>query len=90
MLLAGLLYLGSGIGLGAFLLGRRIMAPQRLSRESVTGVGWLWLSGAIFFGGIVAPVLLMTGLARTEAATASLLLNLEGVFTALLAWFLFR
>ncbi len=89
-LLAGLLYLGSGLGLGLVMLIRRIAAPERINRELVRGRGWLWLSGAILFGGVFAPVLLMTGLARTEATTASLLLNLEGVFTALIAWFLFR
>ena len=41
-------------------------------------------------GGIIGPILLMVGLARTEAATASLLLTLEGVATALMAWFIFH
>ena len=41
-------------------------------------------------GGIVAPVLLMFGLTHTAASSASLLLNAEGAFTALLAWFLFK
>jgi len=41
-------------------------------------------------GGILGPVLLMSGLRSTPASAASLLLNLEGVFTALLAWFVFR
>lgn len=49
-----------------------------------------WLSSAIFFGGVIAPVLLMLGLAHLPASSASLLLNAEGVFTALLAWFVFR
>jgi drug/metabolite transporter (DMT)-like permease len=49
-----------------------------------------WLAGAILTGGIVAPVLLMLGLTRMPASGASLLLNAEGVFTALLAWFLFK
>ena len=88
--LAGLLYLGSGVGLGLVLVIRRFAAPGRMNREPVTGRGWLWLSGAILFGGVIAPVLLMTGLARTDASAASLLLNLEGVFTAFIAWFLFR
>src|SRR5258708_4205713 len=39
---------------------------------------------------MLAPVLLMYGLAASSASAASLLLNLEGVFTALLAWFAFR
>ncbi len=83
-LLAGMLYLGSGIGL--FLV--------RLFRGSVdTGLtrqNWPWMLGAVGFGGIAGPVLLMWGLAGTVASTASLLLNAEGVFTALLAWFVFR
>ena len=51
---------------------------------------WVWLSSAIISGGMVAPVLLMIGLATTPASSTSLLLNLEGVLTALLAWFVFR
>ena len=39
---------------------------------------------------MVAPVLLMVGLTTTPASSTSLLLNLEGVLTALLAWFAFR
>ena len=49
-----------------------------------------WLAGAIVAGGIVGPVLLMAGLAHLDATTASLLLTLEGVATALLAWFVFH
>src|SRR5437763_2585863 len=82
--LAGLLYLGSGIGLAAVLIvGRKIPA-------GVPRADWLWLAGAIATGGLLGPALLMYGLARTEAATASLLLNLEAVFTASLAWLVFR
>jgi drug/metabolite transporter (DMT)-like permease len=85
-LLAGLLYLGSGVGLAAVWLGRR-RSPQeaRLTRRDAP-----WLAGAIAFGGVLGPVLLMASLARTPASSASLLLNLEGVFTALIAWFVFR
>src|SRR5437763_1634113 len=82
--LAGLLYLGSGIGLAAWLIVRR-KTPAGLPRAD-----WLWLAGAIATGGLLGPALLMYGLARTEAATASLLLNLEAVFTASLAWLVFR
>jgi drug/metabolite transporter (DMT)-like permease len=89
-LLAGLLYLGSGVGLAVVLVGRRFLAGKPDPRPRIAGHEWAWLAGAIFFGGGVAPVLLMTGLARTDAASASLLLNLEGVFTALIAWFVFR
>jgi len=89
-LLAGLLYLGSGVWLTVILLGRNFFDHPSKARERISGREWLWLVGAIIFGGIVAPVLLMVGLVRTEAASASLLLNLEGVFTALIAWFAFR
>jgi drug/metabolite transporter (DMT)-like permease len=83
ILLAGLLYTGSGLGLGAWFLARR--ARLALSARDLP-----WLAGAVISGGMVAPVLLMVGLASTSAAASSLLLNLEGVFTALLAWFAFR
>jgi drug/metabolite transporter (DMT)-like permease len=49
-----------------------------------------WLAGAVVAGGMLGPLLLMTGLAGMAAADASLLLNAEGVFTALLAWFVFK
>jgi drug/metabolite transporter (DMT)-like permease len=83
-MLAGLLYLGSGIGLGVYRLIRR--SPRvRLARSEV-----LPLIGAIGFGGVLGPVLLMFGLSNMPATGASLLLNAEGVFTALLAWFVFK
>lgn len=84
LMLAGLLYLGSGIGLLAWRTIRR-ERPASLSRGELP-----WLAGAIAAGGVLAPALLMYGLARSQASTASLLLNLEGVFTALIAWVVFR
>ena len=87
-LLAGLLYVGSGGGLLLYWLGRR---QARDGLETPLGRPDLpWLAGAILAGGVVAPLLLMLGLTRTPASAASLLLNLEGVFTAGLAWVLFR
>lgn len=83
-LLAGLLYLGSGLGLTLY--RRLIRAPAvRLPQSEVA-----WFAGAIVAGGIVGPVLLMIGLTGMPASGASLLLNAEGVFTALLAWFAFK
>ncbi len=84
--LAGLLYAGSWAGLSLWLWLR----PSRPGGPLVEPGGWPWLASAILCGGVVAPVCLMLGLARTPATTASLLLNLEGVFTTALAWFLFR
>jgi drug/metabolite transporter (DMT)-like permease len=89
-LLAGLLYLGSGIGLGVYSL-LLLTRPQRGSREAaLKRADAPWLAGAIAAGGVVGPLLLMWGLAQTPASSASLMLNLEGVFTALLAWFAFK
>jgi drug/metabolite transporter (DMT)-like permease len=83
-LLAGLLYCGSGVGLFWIRLVRR--SPRvRLHRSEV-----LPFAGAILSGGVVGPVLLMLGLSNMPASGASLLLNAEGLFTALLAWFVFR
>lgn len=90
LVLAGLFYLGSGIGLGAWLLSRPLLRHRASDGTRLTIPDLPWLAGAILAGGIVGPVLLMTGLASTPASTASLLLNMEGVFTALLAWFVFR
>lgn len=90
VLLAGLLYLGSGIGLGAYSL-LRLARKQSASREAALNhTDAPWLAGAILTGGVIGPLLLMWGLAQTPASSASLLLNLEGVFTALLAWFVFK
>ena len=87
--LAGLLYCGAGIGVAAL---RRALpsiisgAPEvALARAELP-----WLAGAIGAGGIVGPLLLMAGLARTDATAASLLLTLEGAATALMAWFIFH
>jgi drug/metabolite transporter (DMT)-like permease len=83
-LLAGLLYFGSGMGLTLY---RQLTdAPTvRLVRSEV-----LWFAGAIAAGGMIAPVLLMIGLTGMPASGASLLLNAEAVFTALLAWVAFK
>lgn len=83
-LLAGILYLGAGMGL-AIVRHIRAAAPVTISSRDIG-----WFAAAVLCGGIVGPVLLMWGLARTHAATASLLLNAEGVLTALLAWTVFR
>jgi drug/metabolite transporter (DMT)-like permease len=86
VVLAGLLYLGSGIGL----LALRARAWLRPGGIGLTRSDWPWLAAAIVFGGVLGPVLLMLGLVRTSAASASLLLNLEAVLTALLAWIVVR
>jgi drug/metabolite transporter (DMT)-like permease len=88
-MMAGLLYLGAGIGLAVVHISRNalrlpaIEAPLR--RADVP-----WLIAVIVSGGILGPLFLMFGLARTDAAGASLLLNLEGLATMGIAWLVFR
>ncbi len=88
-LLAGLLYFGSGIGLGLVQLARRPLgigaAEAPLRRSDMP-----WLALVVLAGGVAGPVLLMFGLARTSAANAALLLNLEGLATMAIAWVVFR
>ena len=89
LLLAGLLYSGSGVGL-SILLAVRAIGLGRANIVRPRGADVIWLVGAIAFGGAIGPYLLMYGLQMTDSASASLILNLEGVLTALLAWFAFK
>lgn len=86
--LAGLLYTGSGLGLVLWMIARRISG--RRTPLGIANADLPWLAGAVLTGGILAPAMLMFGLAASQATVASLLLNLESVFTALIAWFVFR
>ncbi len=93
LLLAGLLYLGSGLGLSILLALR--WARERSSARATTPLGMPptempWLLGAIVFGGMLGPALLMQGLTQSSGAAASLLLNVEGVLTAVIAWWVFK
>lgn len=85
-LLAALLYLGSGLGL--WLIRRLRREPAGASKLAPGDAKWL--AGAILAGGVLGPVLLMLGLSGMSATGASLLLNAEGVLTALVAWFVFK
>jgi drug/metabolite transporter (DMT)-like permease len=86
LLLAGLLYLGSGIGLAIV----RVLRDRGWSAPGLSRGEWPWLAAAVLFGGAAGPALLMAGLAYTSASAASLLLNLEAVLTAAIAWVVFR
>lgn len=90
VLLAGLLYAGSGLGLAIALLIRTARAKNRLTLTLPPPGQLRWLAAAIVAGGVAAPVLLLLGLQRLAVSQASLLLNLEGALTALLAWFVFH
>lgn len=83
-MLASLFYLGSGCGLGLYRRWRNAAPVAMPANERP------WLAGAIVSGGVVGPVLLMYGLTHMSAASASLMLNAESVFTALIAWIAFK
>ena len=87
-LLAGILYLGAGAGLLIFLLMRAV-APDALTESPLKLSDLPWLAAVVTVGGVAGPVLLMFGLSATDASSASLLLNLEGVATMAIAWLVF-
>src|SRR5215475_375618 len=89
LLLAGLLYLGSGAGLALVETGGRSLGLGRSEAPlRVRDLGWL--GAIVFFGGILGPALLMSGLTLTPASTGALLLNTEGLATMTIAWVVFR
>jgi drug/metabolite transporter (DMT)-like permease len=69
-LLAGLLYLGSGLGLGLVHIGRRLFdvasAEAPLQRRDLP-----WLVLVVISGGAIGPALLMLGLATVPASTTA-------------------
>lgn len=85
VVLASFLYLGSGFGLLFYKLFLVIAQNKSNQEAPLSKTDLPWLLGAIISGGIAAPIVLMFSLKHTPAATASLLLNFEGVVTALIA-----
>jgi len=83
VLLAGALYLSCGVGL--LLLRSVVKRGDPIKRSDLP-----YLSGVVFFGGIAAPVALLYGLKFTTGYAGALLVNLEAVFTTLLAVTIFR
>jgi len=88
--LAGLLYIGAFAGLSLYSLGRQGTAPAHSKAAPLEKKDWPWLAGAVLTGGVLGPILLMTGLSLVSGFTASLLSNLEGVATAVIAVWIFR
>lgn len=90
LLLASLLYLGGGLGLSLVGVVARLRRTASPSREAPLGRrDWPLLAGVILCGGMLGPVLMLVGLERLSGVSTSLLLNLEGPFTILLAVLLF-
>jgi drug/metabolite transporter (DMT)-like permease len=83
--LAGFLYFGAFIGLSLYSITQRIINAESGRTASLRKEDFPWLIGAIVSGGIAAPICLMFGLSCISGFAASLLLNLEGIFTAIIA-----
>ena len=90
IVLAGLLYSGAFLGLSIYAVLNRVLSKERSRSAPLDKKDAPWIAGATVSGGIVAPVCLMTGLTFTTGFAASLLLNLEGLATALIAYFFFK
>ncbi|MFL0266688.1 DMT family transporter [Candidatus Clostridium radicumherbarum] len=88
--LAAFLYLGSGTGLLVYQMIINIIDKGKKGEAPLSKKDFPWLLGAILFGGVVAPIILMTSLKITPASTSALLLNFEGVSTTLIALFFFK
>jgi drug/metabolite transporter (DMT)-like permease len=89
-LLAGVLYLGAGLGLALVRPWLRRLGEGSAAEAPLRRADLPWLAAVGLFGGVLGPVLLMLGLARTDAAAAALLLNLESLATLMIAWLVFR
>lgn len=87
-LMAGLLYLGAGIGLGLVQLGQRVGGQRSEASLQKSDLGWL--AAIVLFGGVAGPVLLLIGLQTSTAAATALLLNVEGLATLGIAWIVYR
>ena len=89
LLLAGLLYLFSGIGLALVTAASRSLGVVR-PEAPLRARDLPWLAAIVLFGGILGPALLMSGLTLTPASSGALLLNTEGLATMAIAWLVFH
>ncbi|MBA4389754.1 MAG: EamA family transporter [Syntrophus sp. (in: bacteria)] len=88
--LAGFLYLGAFVGLSLYSIIRGIVSTEKIGNTNLKKEDLPWLAGAILSGGIISPICLMFGLSQISGFTTSLLLNLEGIFTAIIAVIFFK
>ena len=90
-MLASLCYFGSGLGLAALKLFSGAVSDPGAAREPALALrDWPYIAGFILAGGVAAPVLLFKGLLLTTSSGASIMLNLELIFTSLIAWAVFK
>jgi drug/metabolite transporter (DMT)-like permease len=91
--LAGFLYLGAFAGLSLYSVYSAIKkrkTDEDRKAASLERKDFPWLAGAILTGGVIGPISMMIGLTLVSGFSASLLLNLEGVATAMIAVFFFK
>ena len=81
VLLAGLLYLGGGLAVGAV----RVLARRRIVEASLDRSDWPRVLAIVLLGGVVGPLALVYGLRSVSGVSGALLLNLEGPLTVLIA-----
>ena len=84
--LSAFCYLGGALGL----FGWRIIAGPSAAAERLERKDFKWVAAFTLFGGVAAPLLLFEGLNLSPSSQASLMLNFELVFTALVAVVFFR
>ncbi len=84
--LAGLLYLGAMLGMVPLVAREARGAPV----APLDSANRRRLAAAVLFGGLAGPVLLLIGLRSSPAGSIALVLNLEGVATAVLGVLFFR
>jgi len=90
-MLASLCYFGSGLGLAIWKLAALAShSPGSDGEPALTLKDWPYIAGFILAGGVAAPVLLFKGLLLTTSSGASIMLNLELIFTSLIAWLVFK
>lgn len=89
-LLAAVFYLGSACGLWCWRVLSKIVNARGSAEAKLKRSDYGWLAVATISGGVAGPILLLCGLTHLPASTVSLLLNFEAVFTAALAWIVFK
>lgn len=88
--MASFLYLGSGVTALFLLLITNLSRKGQSMEAHLTRSDMPWMAGAMFAGGVAAPIILLLSLQNTPASTASLLLNFESVATTLIAVVAFK
>jgi len=87
LMLAALLYLGAGL---AMLVIAPLTSRKRRHEAALRRSDIPLLIGITVSGGVIGPLLLLVGLRLVSGVAGSLLLNLEAVFTMLIAVLIFR